>query len=321
MAAAALVTENFKFVSLFFKSKDVMIFNGLIALGTVASQTAYNVFAFNCPCSFGRNYRYGLAAIGVPALALFLIGIMMNNSTWDIVSECRLRKCRKLSGAAAFALLGTIVGRAVVAPLTWVVISLLQGQAYTCALSEFVDPSTLEDFPSDQASEVMAEFPCPGTVPQQLEGFWPEIERRLKYESQLIGWLLVAGISVAVFLIMCVKHCTSPLGYQQENYWSQYRSNEKTLFQRTAAVHSRLLAAENIKNFFGFVALEKDEKEQLAEHQSVSPICSTNWNRVTGVYLYREKNGLPLYSRLNKWATYNQENNVEAMDKEMDAFC
>ncbi|XP_070708220.1 calcium homeostasis modulator protein 2-like [Pempheris klunzingeri] len=318
MAAAALVTENFKFVSLFFKSKDVMIFNGLIALGTVASQTAYNVFAFNCPCSPGRNYRYGLVAIGVPALAFFLVGIMMNKSTWDLVSECRLRNCRKLSGAAAFALLGTIIGRAVVAPLTWVVISLLQGQAYTCALSEFVDPSTLEGCPSDQGCEDMAKLPCEGSVSMELQGVWAGIERRLKYESQLMGWLLVAGISLTVFLTLCVKRCSSPLGYQQEDYWSQYRSNEKTLFQRTAAVHARLLAAENIKGFFGFVALEKGEKEQLAEYQSVSPISSTNWNRVTGVYLYREKNGLPLYSRLNKWATYSLENNVEALDKEMD---
>ncbi|XP_070772492.1 calcium homeostasis modulator protein 2-like [Enoplosus armatus] len=320
MAAAALVTENFKFVSLFFKSKDVMIFNGLIALGTVASQTAYNVFAFNCPCSSGRNYCYGLAAIGVPALAFFLVGIMTNKNTWDLVSECKLRKCRKLSGTAAFALLGTIIGRAVVAPLTWVVISLLQGQAYTCALSEFVDPSTLEGFPSDQGSEVMAKLPCQGTVPKDLQGVWAAIERRLKYESQLIGWLLVAGMSLAVFLILCMKRCSSPLGYEQEDYWSQYRSNEKTLFRRTAAVHARLLAADNVKSFFGFVALEKVEKEQLAEHQSASPICNTNWNRVTGVYLYREKNGLPLYSRLNKWATYSLENNMEAMDKEMDVF-
>nr|XP_046258899.1 calcium homeostasis modulator protein 2-like isoform X2 [Scatophagus argus] len=318
MAAAALVTENFKFVSLFFKSKDVMIFNGLIALGTVAGQTAYNVFAFNCPCSAGRNYRYGLAAIGVPALAFFLVGIMMNKSTWDLVSECRLRKCRKLSGAAAFALLGTIIGRAVVAPLTWTVISLLRGQAYTCALSEFVDCSTLKGFPQDQGSEVMAKFPCQESVPVELQGFWPEIERQLKYESQLIGWLLVAGMSLMVFLMLCMKRCTSPLGYIQEDYWSQYRSSEKTLFERTAAVHARLLAAENIKSFFGFVALEKEEKEQLVEHQSATPICSTDWNRVTGVYLYREKNGLPLYSRLNKWGTYNQEDNMEAMDKEMD---
>ncbi|KAL7384202.1 hypothetical protein ABVT39_026207 [Epinephelus coioides] len=320
MAAYALVTENFKFMSLFFKSKDVMIFNGLIALGTVAGQTAYSVFAFDCPCSSGRNYCYGLAAIGAPALAFFLIGIMMNKSTWDLVSECRLRNCRKLSGAASFALLGTIIGRAVVAPLTWTVLSLLRGKAYTCALSEFLDPRTLEGFPSDQGSEVMAKFPCQESVPKELQGFWPEIERRLKYESQLIGWLLVAGMSLAVFLMLCVKRCSSPLGYLQEDYWSEYRSNEKTLFQRTASAHALLLAAENVKSFFGFVALEKEEKEQLAEHQSTDPICSTNWNRVTGVYLYREKNGLPLYSRLNKWATYSLENNVEAMEKEMDTF-
>lgn len=137
---------------------------------------------------------------------------------------------------------------------------------------------------------------------------------------QLIGWLLVAGMSLMVFLMLCMKRCYSPLGYQQEDYWSQYRSNEKILFQRTATVHARLLAAENIKSFFGFVALDKEEREQLAEHQSASPICSTNWNRVTGVYLYREKNGLPLYSRLNKWATYSLENNVEAMEKEMDTL-
>lgn len=203
MAAAALVTENFKFVSLFFKSKDVMIFNGLIALGTVASQTAYNVFAFNCPCSFGRNYRYGLAAIGVPALAFFLVGIMMNKSTWDLVYECRLRKCQKLSGAAAFALLGTIIGRAVVAPLTWTIISLLQGQAYTCALSEFVDPSTVEGFPSDRASEVMAKLPCQGTVPTELEGFWAEIERRLKYESQVEEYF-VLFLQDCLHFISCV---------------------------------------------------------------------------------------------------------------------
>ncbi|KAM3605999.1 uncharacterized protein V6R79_008853 [Siganus canaliculatus] len=321
MAAAALVTENFKFVSLFFKSKDVMIFNGLIALGTVAGQTAYSVFAFNCPCSSGRNYRYGLAAIGVPALAFFLIGIMMNKSTWDLVSECRLRRCRKLSGAAGFALLGNIIGRAVVAPLTWAVISLLQGQAYTCALSEFVNRSELTGFPVEHGSEVMAKFPCAEIIPTDLQPFLTEVQRQLKYESQLIGWLLVAGMSVAVFLMLCMKRCCSPLGYLQEEYWSEYHANEKTLFQRTADVHSRLLAAENIKNFFGFVALDREEKEQLAEYQSARPVCSTDWNRVTGVYLYREKNGLPLYSRLNKWATYSLENNLEAMEKEMDVLC
>ncbi|KAM9804092.1 calcium homeostasis modulator protein 2-like [Neosynchiropus ocellatus] len=294
------IYEDFKFVTFFFR-------NCLIALGTVASQTAYNIFAFDCPCSVGSNYHYGLVVISVPSVVCFLVGVMTNKSTWDLVSDCRLRSCRKLSGVAAFALLGTIIGQAAVAPLTWVIISLLRGQVYTCAFSEFTDPRTLEGFPEGHGSEVMAKFPCKESVPEELQRFLEPVERRLKYESQLIGWLLVAGMALMVFLHLCLKRCSSPIGYLQESYWSEYRSSEKTLFQKTAAVHARILAAQNVKSFFGFVALDKEEEEQLAEQKNVTPICSTNWDRVTGVYLYREKNGLPLYSRLDKWSTYGND--------------
>lgn len=183
---AALIRENFKFMSLFFKSKDVMIFNGLIALGTVGGQTAYNIFAFTCPCSLSRNYLYGLTAIGVPALVLFLVGVMLNHNTWDILSECRLRRCRKLSGVAMFALLASIIGRAAVAPVTWSVLSLLRGEAYICAFSEFVDPASIKGFPRNcsDVQEIMAGFPCK-QVPEELLDFWFVIERRLKYESQV----------------------------------------------------------------------------------------------------------------------------------------
>uniref|UniRef100_A0A8C6TCF4 Calcium homeostasis modulator family member 2, tandem duplicate 2 n=1 Tax=Neogobius melanostomus TaxID=47308 RepID=A0A8C6TCF4_9GOBI len=319
MAATALVTENFKFVSLFFKSKDVMIFNGLVALGTVAGQTAYTVFAFDCPCSPKKNYFYGLAAIGVPALVLFLVGIMLNKSTWNLVAECQLRQCRKLSTIAVFAVLANILGRAVVAPLTWAVLSLLQGQAYTCALSEFVDPSSVPGFPSGQNPEVLAQFPCEENVSTLLQPFRRDIQRHLKYQSQLIGWLLVAGMAVTVFLLQCVRRCCSPLGYQQEEYWTQYRAAEQNLFHNTAAAHAQLLAIDNVRNFFGFVSLEPEQKELLAEQQNNRPVCSTDWNRVTGVCLYREKSGLPLYSRIHKWATYSLDN-PEEMDKEMNTL-
>ncbi|KAG7463017.1 hypothetical protein MATL_G00190950 [Megalops atlanticus] len=314
---AALITENFKFVALFFKSKDVVIFNGLIALGTVASQTAYNVFAFDCPCSSGRNYRYGLAAIGVPALVLFLIGVTLNKHTWNLVSECRIRACKKVSAAAVFALLGSVVGRAVVAPVTWSVLSLLRGEAYVCALSEFVDPSSLENFPDSHGPEVMAGFPCKA-VPADVLVYYDEINRRLKYESQFLGWLLVALSSVTVFLLLCLKRCCSPLGYQQEAYWSHFRSSENQLFNRTADVHAKILAAESVKSFFGFVALDKEEKDQLQEYGEIKNVIpGAQWNQITGVYLYRENKGVPLYSRLNKWSSVPTENNVEAGEKEM----
>ncbi|MBN3297217.1 calcium homeostasis modulator protein 2.1 [Amia ocellicauda] len=316
---AALISENFKFVSLFFKSKDVMIFNGLIALGTVASQEVYSVFAFNCPCSPERNYLYGMAAIGVPALALFLIGIMLIKNTWNLISECRIRACKKLSGTAAFALLGSIMGRAMVAPVTWSVISLLRGEPYVCALSEFVNTSSLKNFPEGYGPHTLAGFPC-NTVPQEVAPFKESIERQLKYESQLLGWLLVGSIAVGVFLMQCLKHCCSPLGRQQEAYWLQYRSNEKALFQRTAEIHAKVLAAENVKQFFGFVALDENDKAQLREYQASNAIPSSKWSQITGVYLYRENKGLPLYSRLHKWVKGMMEDRADVNGKEQDQF-
>ena len=185
---AALIAENFRFLSLFFKSKDVMIFNGLVALGTVGSQELFTVVAFHCPCSPARNYLYGLAAIGVPALALFLIGVILNNHTWNLVAECQYRRTKNCSAAPNFLLLSSIVGRAAVAPVTWSVISLLRGEAYVCALSEFVNPHSLmvgeTSFPVAHATEILARFPC-GEGPANLSVFREEVSRRLKYESQV----------------------------------------------------------------------------------------------------------------------------------------
>ncbi|XP_015275626.1 PREDICTED: calcium homeostasis modulator protein 2 [Gekko japonicus] len=298
---AALLAENFRFLSLFFKSKDVMIFNGLVALGTVGSQEIFSVVAFHCPCSPARNYIYGLAAMGVPALALFLIGVIWNNHTWSLVAECHRRGTKNFSAAATCLIFGSVMGRAAVAPVTWSMISLLRGEAYVCAMSEFMDPSSLYEFPPGYGADIMARFPC-DDLPGNLTIFKDEVIRRLKYESQLFGWMLLGVVAVLVFLTKCLKHCCSPLSYRQEDYWDQYRSNETKLFHRTAEVHSKVMAANNVKKFFGFVCLDKEEKELVQEYPVEDVQPRPQWDAITGVCIYRENKGFPLYSRLHKWA-------------------
>ncbi|NP_001086556.1 calcium homeostasis modulator 2 S homeolog [Xenopus laevis] len=313
---ASIITENLKFFSLFFKSKDVMIFNGLVALGTVGSQELFSVVAFHCPCSPGRNYMYGLAAIGVPALVLFLIGIMLNNHTWNLVAECQKRALKNCSTPATFLLFGSILGRALVAPVTWSVISLLRGEAYVCARSEFLNPTAFLDFPSEYGPDSMARFSCPDT-PKELIPFKDEVIRRLKYESQFLGWILIAVIASAAFLLKCLQHCCTPLSFHQEDYWKQYRYAEKDLFNRTAEVHAKVLAANNVKQFFGFVALDKDEKDIVSQYPVDEAQTSPQWQEITGVYLYRENKGFPLYSRLHKWTKKVIGNGMDPDGREM----
>ncbi|XP_069467809.1 calcium homeostasis modulator protein 2-like [Ambystoma mexicanum] len=313
---SAVISDNLKFVALIFKNQNVVIFNGLVALGTLGSQQLYSFLAFNCPCARERNYLYGLAAIGVPVLALFIGGVILNTRTWNLVTECRRRWYRNCSAPANFLLFGSIIGQAVVAPITWSVISLLQGEAYVCALSEFVDPATLTNFPSGYGAETLAKFPCK-EIPAEALSFKDEVIRRLKFESQLIGWLVIGVFAVSIFLLKCLKHCCSQMSFRQEDYWSEYRSAENMLFSRTAEVHAKVLAASNVKQFFGMVALDKDEKELVKEFPVDDVQPTFQWDDITGVYTYKETNGLPVYSRLHKWAKKAMGEQTDPDGKEM----
>ncbi|XP_029466596.1 calcium homeostasis modulator protein 2-like [Rhinatrema bivittatum] len=313
---AALVAEHAKLMYVVFKNQDVVIFNSLVVLGTLGSQQLYSFLAFQCPCAPRKNYLYGLAAIGIPALTLFLVGILMSNHTWNFVVECRRRGAKNCTAPATFLLLGCTVGPALVAPITWSIISLLLGDAYVCALSEFVQPSSLKDFPYKYGEEILAKFPCKDS-PVELASFKEDVIRCLRYESQLIGWLLLGVVAIMVFILRCLKHCCSSLGYRQEKYWSLYRSTENQLFQRTAEIHSKILAATNVKHFFGFVALNKEEEELVKEFPVDSVQPSVQWERITGMYIYRENNGFPIYSRLHKWAKGLPWSNSNPENKEM----
>ncbi|RMC11428.1 hypothetical protein DUI87_11547 [Hirundo rustica rustica] len=298
---ATFITEIFNFLSLFSMNKDSLLFNGLVALGTLGTEELFSFIVFNCPCSPSLNYKYGMTVIIVPALALFFMGVIWNNHTWKLVDEYHMRGIKNFSAAATFLLFGSIVGWASVAPITWSVISLLHGEAYICALSEFVKPSSMDNFPTKYGAEVLAKFPCKD-VPANLTKLSDEVTRRLRYESQLFGWVFLSIVVILVLVTKCLKHCCLPLSCRQEAYWVQYCSNEDKLFRRTAEVHSKIQAAKNVKKFFGFVALDKEEKELVQEFPMDSIQLSFPWNDIKGVDIYQENKSFPLYSCLHKWA-------------------
>ncbi|XP_054975148.1 calcium homeostasis modulator protein 2-like [Sorex araneus] len=289
-----------RFLSRIFRSNDLVILNGLVALGTTGGQEVFSLLAFQCPCAPVQNFWYGLMATLGPALLLFFISIILNNQTTNLVDGCRCFRTKQCP-----CILYSIMGRALVAPLTWLVISLLRGDAYVCAFSEFVEPSSLtaenESFPLSHATQILARFPC-GESPDNLSGFREEVSRRLKFESQFFGWLLICTVAVVVFLIKCPKACCPKLGYQQEAYRARYLANEKQLFRRTAEVHSLSLAAKNVKQFFGFMELNKRNEGLMDKNPQQGTQRSLPWDKITDSSKYQEKPEIPPYSRLHKWA-------------------
>ncbi|XP_055976288.1 calcium homeostasis modulator protein 2-like [Sorex fumeus] len=325
---AAIVNENFGFLSFLFKSNDWVSLNGLVALVTTSGQELFSLFAFHCPCTPRLNLQYGLMTIWGPALLLFFINIFLNKQTRNLVAECRIRRNKKCSVITTFLLLKSILVSAFVAPVTWLVMTLLQGEAYVCTFSEFVDPSSLmardESFTLSHATQILAKFPC-REGPANLSDFQEEVNRRLKYKSQLLGVALITAIA---YLLLCFKlcccfskfnFCFSKFNYRQEAYLTSYLANEERLFQQTAELHSLILAANNVKRFFGFVALNKEDEELVAKFPAKGTHLKLQWDNITGSYLFQEKLGIPLYSRLHEWAQGPCEKD-SVIDKEMVAL-
>ncbi|XP_054975157.1 calcium homeostasis modulator protein 2-like [Sorex araneus] len=246
-----------RFLSRIFRSNDLVILNGLVALGTTGGQEVFSLLAFQCPCAPVQNFWYGLMATLGPALLLFFISIILNNQTRNLVD------------------------------------------------GEFVDPSSLtaekESFPLSHATQILARFPC-GESPDNLSGFREEVSRRLKFESQFFGWLLICTVAVVVFLVKCLKACCLKLGYQQEAYRARYLANEKQLFRLTAEAHSLTLAANNVKQFFGFMELNKRNEGLMDKNPQQGTQRSLPWDKITDSSKYQEKPEIPPYSRLHKWA-------------------
>lgn len=178
----------------FLKGKEVVIANAIIAILTIGGQQLFSFFTFSCPCHVGQNLIYGLAFLGVPALILLVVGYALNNQTWRLVTGKRspLRaegtQNQLLQCKLTCFVLCSITGRALVAPVTWLAVTLINGSYYVCAMSEYVSVYYYGANPNVTASErkqILAAFPCSQLVPPELSRARDEVILLLRYQSQV----------------------------------------------------------------------------------------------------------------------------------------
>jgi len=134
------------------------ITNSAIILGTTAVQQLVTLAVYRCPCvepsALGPectgasiterpsycfqqlNRGYGLAYIIAPAIALYIFGIAANPNLWKSTTGCIGKSVEYKRGTTAvlLTLLG-ILSRAVISPITWICIALIDGRYLACSVT------------------------------------------------------------------------------------------------------------------------------------------------------------------------------------------
>ncbi|XP_066172838.1 calcium homeostasis modulator protein 5-like [Sylvia atricapilla] len=137
--------DAFQTILKFFMNRKTAIGYSFMALLTMGGERVFSLVAFRCPCS-NENFRYGLVFLFSPALVLLVIGYFLNSKTWKLFTGCWVNP-RKIfprgNVCRFFYVFGQITLNALVAPVMWLSVALLNGTFYECAMSGLKNPAYL----------------------------------------------------------------------------------------------------------------------------------------------------------------------------------
>ncbi|XP_061113505.1 calcium homeostasis modulator protein 6 isoform X3 [Conger conger] len=233
------------------KTQQTTLGFGLVALLTAGGEQVFSAVVFRCPCS-SWNFAYGTVFLLVPALVLLILGYILSNKTWKMFTGLCFRKRTpfRLRNTCVFLkMFMQISTTAMVAPVSWIAVALLNGIYFECARTG-LNSTLFQDYlclgKAPQCQSELHRFPCgKSSVPEK-----EDVLATIRAESQVLGWLLIASIMTAALLLTCVARCRSPISYVQLKFWQVYAQKESDLLDRYAAEHAQNLAERNLTSFF-----------------------------------------------------------------------
>ncbi|XP_030628818.1 calcium homeostasis modulator protein 3 [Chanos chanos] len=265
--------DRLKLVLQYFQSNSESISNGICVILALISVKLYTSFDFNCPCIPQYNKMYALGVMFVPPIILFLLGVLINRHTGVMMEEwLRPEGNRAKNPAVVKYLFSAMMQRALLAPMVWVLVTLLDGKCFICAFSMSVDPKHFTGMPNTTGLDlvrILAKVPCKEDIIFRNTTFRKAVSRYLRCYSQAIGW------SILLFLILLgagarlVKPCFNHAAFLQTRYWSNYLDIEQKLFDETCVLHARDFARKCVVQFFE--GMREDEVVRLPLSYGLRP--------------------------------------------------
>uniref|UniRef100_UPI00398EEDEF calcium homeostasis modulator protein 6-like n=1 Tax=Pristiophorus japonicus TaxID=55135 RepID=UPI00398EEDEF len=292
--------EKFKTVLNLFLKQHATLGYGFLALATAGGEQLFSVVVFSCPCNSG-NFAYSMVFLLVPALVLFLLGYFISNRTWKLCTGCCINQAKLYSKrilCRGIKIFVQITVGALVAPITWISVALLNGTFYECGMSgyyEYFLKTTCTNKSKDCFPNLF-KLPCGRTsLPLSTQ---EDILFTLRAHSQVIGWSLIAAIVVFALACTCIVRCCSPVSFLQLQFWKTYKEKENELFEQKSAEHAKELAARNLKCFF----------ESVGPKEIKTP-SRVAWEEVSMLYSFSKTE--EYYSTIHKYAE-RKANNTHA---------
>uniref|UniRef100_A0A3Q0T3U6 Calcium homeostasis modulator 3 n=1 Tax=Amphilophus citrinellus TaxID=61819 RepID=A0A3Q0T3U6_AMPCI len=241
--------ERLKLVLQYFQSNSESISNGICIILALVSVKLYTSFDFNCPCLPQYNKIYSLGVMIVPPIILFFLGILVNRHTGVMMDEwMRPVGNRSKNPAVVKYLFSAMLQRALLAPMVWILVTLLDGKIFICAFSVSVDPAL---FTGLDILKIMAKVPCKEDVIFRNSSFRKAVSRYVRCHSQAVGWSILLFLIALGALGRLIKPCFDDHAtFLQTRYWSNYLDVEQKLFDETCILHARDFARKCVVQFF-----------------------------------------------------------------------
>ncbi|KAM6126675.1 LOW QUALITY PROTEIN: calcium homeostasis modulator protein 5 [Pterocles gutturalis] len=233
----------------FFMNQKTAIGYSFMALLTMGGERVFSLVAFRCPCS-NENFRYGLVFLFSPAFVLLVIGYFLNSKTWKLFTGCWVNP-RKIfpRNICHFFIFGQITLNALVAPVMWLSVALLNGTFYECAMSGLKNPAYLQAVCHSKSAKCFEELHKVACDKSSMLSESDELKRTLQAQSQILGWCVIVTTALFSLLTTCCASCQSKVTLQLM-FWRVYTEKEKEQLEQIFQLYATKLSERNLKCFF-----------------------------------------------------------------------
>ncbi|XP_045732250.2 calcium homeostasis modulator protein 1 [Mirounga angustirostris] len=249
--------DKFRMIFQFLLANQESFMNGICGIMALASAQVYSAFDFNCPCLPGYNAAYSAGILLAPPLMLFLLGLVMNIHVSMLAEEWKRPPGRRAKDPAVLCyMFCSMAQRALIGPIVWVAVTLLDGKCFLCAFCTAVPVTVLGNgslalgLSRPELPCLLARVPCPDIY----DGDWllahDVAVRSLRCISQALGWSFVLLTTLLAFVMRSVRPCFTQAAFLKSKYWSHYNNIECKLFDETCMEHAKAFAKVCIQQFF-----------------------------------------------------------------------